>query len=749
MLKQAIGNQTPTVTGASSPEPKAMVLNIDEVFRILRRNLWIIVTSIVVALAISAFALSQATPQYTASAQLLLGQQGRSSTNVSDLVTGITLSDTVIEGELAILESGRVLGRVVEKLRLYEDVEFNPRLQTPSQFAIWVGQIKGLVKSVFRKPPPPATPGNSALEAAAAAESNMLGAYGGVIGALRNRLSVRQEGNSFVVSVSVVSQEPRKAAAIANTIMDEYINYRLETKFNSVERVSDWLDLRLEGLESNVESSENAVLLMREEVSSDSDTLERLEQQMTELTTRLVTKRADLAETRARYEKIREIVEDQGVLGAADVLSSPVIADYRQDLSRLRLEETSVITRFGEDSPKLSPIRFSIAALRAEIEREVTRNIQELENAVDIAQTGVTSLDRGLKELEHLVIERSKEQVQMRQLSRVAEANRLIYEDFLSRFNESREAQNLQQADAEVISYAPPPSAPSSPKIKVSLMLAVAAGLFFALGVVFMREFRRIGFTTADEVSDLTGVPVWATFSKIRMKRHSRTIPSLIPLPERPKLVQEARNLRNYLGVGIEDHSCQTILLTSSISNEGKSTTAMMLGWAATQSAKSCLIIDADMRRPSLSAPWRKDGPPDLVSVLRKDVRLVDAVRRDTDTGCDILPTTQLLEDPTILLSVEQVSEMIEQARAEYDLVIIDSPPMHSLSDALAFARVTDVVLFAVRWRSTPSETVLRCLRILKTVSNGPVGAVLTFVDRRKERHYQYRGYEQAYTAYN
>ncbi|MBY8977370.1 AAA family ATPase [Rhodobacteraceae bacterium NNCM2] len=726
-----------------------MVLSIDDALRILQRNLWVIVSCIAVAVAISVVALSQVTPLYTASAQLLLGEQGRSATNVSDLVTGITLNDTIVEGELAILESGRVLGRVVEKLSLDEDEEFNPNLRTPSQFDKLLGSVKSVIKSLFRKPPPKSTGSNAALDEAAQAESNLLGANGLVIGTLRNRMSVRQQGNSFVVSVSVTSQEPKKAAAITNVIMDEYINYRLETKFNSVERVSAWLDNRLKGLEAEVESSENAVLQMRGQVSSDNNTIERLDQQVTELTTRLVTARADLAETTARYDKINEIVEQQGFLGAADVLTSDAITKIREELTDLRLEETSVITRFGEDSPKLAPIRFSISALQGEIEREVRRNVQELYNTVEISRAGVQSLEEGLRNLEKLVIERSKEQVHLRQLSRVADANLLIYEDFLSRFNESREAQNLQKADAEVISYAPPPSAPSSPKIKVSVMLAVAAGLFFALGIVFLREFRRIGFTTADEVTELTGLPVWCTFSKIRMRKLSRAIPSLIPLRDRPKLVQEARNLRNYLTVGIDDHSCQTILLTSSISNEGKSTTAMMLGWAATQSGKSCLIIDADMRRPSLSSPWRKDGEPDLVSVLRKEVLIEEAVRVDADTGCDILPTNQILEDPTVLLSVDHVADLIQQARSKYDLVVIDSPPMHALSDALAFARVTDVVLFAIRWRSTPSETVMRSVRTLRTVSIGPVGAVLTFVDRRKERHYQYRGYEQSYAAYN
>lgn len=732
----------PSARPSGQPEGQGLTLNFDEILRMLRRHVLMLCAFLIVALGLAVFALTRMTPLYTAPAQFLLGEQGRGGSSFNDLVTGVTLNDAIVEGEMAILQSGRLLGRVVDKLDLDEDPEFNSRLRTPTVFEIWTNKIKSMIKSFLRPAPAPDPNQSEAIGEAAKAEAEILGKFGHVIGELRGRMDVRQQGSSFVIVVAVTSKSPAKAAAIANTILDEYINYRLEAKFAAVQRESDWLNERLAGLEAEVVESENEVLRERERAATDVQTTERLNQQISEATTRLVAARADLAESRARLDKIRRIADLQGLTAAADVMVSEVISGYRRDLADLRREEAAGIRRFGADSPKVLPISQSIETLEAEIEREVGRHMQELANTVDISQSKVDALQAGVKEVERLALEQSKQQVKLGQLARIAAANRLIYEDFLNRFKESRDVQNLQQADAEVISYASPPSQPSSPRIKVTVALAAFAGLFLGLGLMLLIEMRRIGFMTAEAVSEDTGLPIYASFSQARLRGPVRQLIDGRYLKGKAAyLAEEARQLRTYLQVSFDMQVKKVVLITSSVQNEGKTTTALLLAWAVQQSGRSCLIIDGDLRKPSLSRDWRSDDKPDLVSVLQGDVDLKDAVRKDEATGCDLLPTTRMHDDPADLLANGAMDDMIIAARMNYDMVIVDSPPLLPVPDTMVFADQADLVLMMVRWRRTPKSAVRRALSMLQSVTAQSIGGVITLVDRKQERQYHDHGY--------
>ncbi|MEM7507242.1 MAG: polysaccharide biosynthesis tyrosine autokinase [Pseudomonadota bacterium] len=727
---------------SGQPGGQGLTLNLDEILRMLRRHMWMLIAFLVVALGISVFALTRMTPLYTSSAQFLLGEQGRAGSSINDLVTGVTLNDTIIEGEMAILQSGRLLGRVVEKLELHEDPEFNSRLRKPSVFEMWSGKIKSMIKSFLRPAPAPDPNQNDAISEAAKADAEILGKYGAVIGALRGSMNVRQQGNSFVIVVAMTSESPTKAAAIANTILDEYINFRLEAKFEAAQRESDWLNERLAGLEADVVESENEVLRERERATTDAQTTERLNQQISEATTRLVAARADLAESRARLQKIRRIADMQSLAAAADVMVSEVISGYRRDLADLRREEAASIRRFGAESPKVLPITQSIETLETEIEREVGRHLQELSNTVDISQSKVSALQAGVKELELLALEQSKQQVKISQLARIAAANRLIYEDFLNRFKESRDVQNLQQADAEVISYASPPNQPSSPRIKVTVLLAAFAGLFLGLGLMLLIEMRRIGFMTSEAVTEDTGLPVYTSFSQARLRGSVRQLIDGRYLKGKAAyLAEEARQLRTYLQVSFDMQVNKVVLITSSVQNEGKTTTALLLAWAAQQSGRSCLIIDGDLRKPSLSRDWKADDKPDLVSVLQGKADLKDAIRKDEATGCDLLPTTTMHDDPADLLANGAMDDMIIAARMNYDMVVIDSPPLLPVPDTMVFADQADLILMMVRWRRTPKSAVRRALGMLRSVTAQSIGGVMTLVDRKQERQYYDHGY--------
>lgn len=727
------------------------VLNLDEIVRILMRRFWLIAACVVVAVGIAGAILASTTPRYSTSAQIMLGQQGRADPNISDLVSGLSVDNKVIEGEIAILRSGKLLARVVDRLDLTSDAELNPALAKPSATSVAIRSVKRFIKGLFTKPSAPSAPQSEAMAAAASAEADILGENAAVIGALRGRMSARQLGGAYVVNVGFTSTDRRKAAAIANTIVDQYIVDQLEARFEQTRLTTEWLSGRLEDLKLRLEESERAAQEFRAQIGSveGADGSDRLDQQISELTSNLIDARALFAEESARYAQIMRIVDEQGAIEASDALSSDIIDTYRRQLGNLRQSEAQTIARSGPDSPRLAPVRLSIQSIGAEIEREVNRLIDERRNAVDLAEARVNSLAKSLRELEVASIAQSRELVQYNQLEREADANRLIYESFLARFKESREVANLQRADARVISYASVPGGPSSPKVTVTLALAIMGGGAVGVGIAFLLAFFNNAFITPEQITQKLGVPVLASFSRIRLGWSKRNPVDFAQAKPHSTFAEEARSLRSQLLLGRGGEASQVVTVTSCLPSEGKTSTSLLLAWANSQIDRSCVIVDCDIRRPALTRYYEEDGGEDIVSVLKGEATLDDALRYNETHGVHVLPAIRATRDPSGLFTSRNAEKMVKELRERFELVIFDTAPIFALSDAMALAKQSDMVLFAVRWKSTPVAAVERCMKSLRDIDVHNIGAVMTLINRREEAYYQFRGYTKSYAKYS
>ena len=319
------------------PQP---ALTVKDVFAFFRKRVVLIGTCMFIAAAISAWNVSGVSPVYSAGGQLLLGEQGRDNNNV-ELLEAQLLNNSVIEGELAILRSSTLLARVVEHLQLIDTPEFNPALR-PVVEPTWIESItattsdfiRGIVDIFLQDPPtstvaeaPEAGDGDtevelSPIQAAAMANPESQGPTGAAIRKLRRSVSVRQQGASFVVAVNANSSNPELAAALSNTLMREYISFTAEKRLNAAKQFANFLEQRVDELAATLEASEKEALAFRAVIESNADSSARLEQQMSELTSKLVDARAQLAEAEARSTRVAEITENEGVLAAADVLTS-------------------------------------------------------------------------------------------------------------------------------------------------------------------------------------------------------------------------------------------------------------------------------------------------------------------------------------------------------------------------------------------------------------------------------------------
>lgn len=475
-----------------------------ELFSVLQRGWKIIALTTLMFVVLIALQLVRATPRYDAYAQMLLGEQGLSDRVAFNLVESATLSNSVIEGELAVLRSNALLVRVAQRLELDTVPEFNPTLIEDTEPSMLDG-LKTSVKSMLGlgASDDEENTAPSGIDLAAQVGNVQMGEFGVVVGNLRKAISVRQLGTSYVVQVSATTEDADLSAAISNALMEEYIAFLAEKRFKAAQRFVRWLENRVGELATILEKSERDVLEFRAKMEGEADSRSRLEQQMRELTTRLVDQRAQLTEAEAMYSEFELTVKRAGLLSAADLLASNMILELRSELEQLRQRETMIVNAFGENTPKQEPLRRSLQNIEEQISTEVTREMERLKNRSEVLAVVVSSLEKSLSEMSTQVIAQSGKEIQLNQLERVAEANREVYREFLARFKETSELSNLETPDADVISYASPPTSASYPRKKMALGLALFGGLFAGAAFVIAADRMPKRIRTAESLSPI------------------------------------------------------------------------------------------------------------------------------------------------------------------------------------------------------------------------------------------------------
>ena len=748
-----LGNPDQTVARAGND----FVLNLSEVARLLRKGLWVIATTTFIGGLISAFAVLQVTPTFTATSQILLGQQSRADDALGNLFQGLELDNREIAGQIAIMESGPILSRVSETLNLEQTPEFNPALRPPPPepglISQWTQTAEDLVKRLLganpdAEPTASNTVGSGQTEAeddpvlkASLAEQTRLRNQEDYVGQLAGALRIRQQGSSALVNISYISTDPTMAAAVANTLADEYIAAQLEEKFSSTRRVTEGLNERIADLELRLEASERAVLEFRDQMlGTESGGSERLEQQIRELSSRFVDVSARRAELDAELREVGELIALGGNLAVVGLLDSEVVRQLQQERSDLQLRSAQLSARFDEGDSRLASLIDNIRQVEEALEQEVERLRSELASEAAVAQARERSIGEQLRNLERRYLTLSQQLIRLAQLEREAEASRLVYETFLTTFTQTSETLGLQEADARVISYAKPPPFPSAPNKKVSVALGLVAGFMCGIGLVFLRALFDNTINTTERLRQLLGrVPVAASFPVVRFGLWRTDPLSVLDRQSGQRVTEAARKLRNTVMLRAHRTGWK-VAMVSAEPGEGKTTTSLLMAHAVATAGKDCVVVETDLRKGSISQVLSLPQGPDLVDVLEGSAELDEALVRDKATGIVVLPARPGAQDPGGLLMSDQMRSVTEALEARFDMIIYDTPPLMAVSDALPILRNADDIIMVVCWRRSKARHLRDCLNALREVGISLNYATMTMA-RKESASQNYHGY--------
>ena len=456
---------------------------------------------------------------------------------------------------------------------------------------------------------------------------------------------------------------------------------------------------------------------------------------MAQLNTRLVTARADVAEKKAKVDLLQTLEAHGGDVQNLPEAMNSVLAGLRNQLGEISLRQAGMAARLGESNPEVIKARAEQADIKRAIAIESQAVAQNVRNEYSLALAHQQLIEKILQDATGETNVASKTAIELRELEEAASVNRSLFEDFLKRVSVIHELSGDQARLGRIIVPAIPPGTPTFPRKMLILSGALIAGLGLGIGGAWAREQLSSGFITSREAEEQLGLPLLVSIGRRRARAIPMAMPSHIRLDPLSRLSETVRTLRVSIQMAEIEKSPKVVQVTSALPGEGKTTTSLMLATSFSGSGLKTLIIDADLRNPSVSRYFGLQKEIELVDVLLDQADPESAVQFDELHGLWVLPVGAKSQRSGDLLTFDRANKLIERYRSIFDCVVIDTPPVGHVVDARIVSNVVDKTIFVVKWRATDREIVRENIRLMPD-QRKIAGLVFNFVDEKVAKRY-------------
>ncbi|MEQ1941762.1 polysaccharide biosynthesis tyrosine autokinase [Mesorhizobium sp. VNQ89] len=750
MLVQLQKNWPAETPPPSSPvEAEAGLLSIANLLAILRRRALLIGIAVAAMIVVGLLYIVTTKPMFDSTALVYLDIEnaqlvGGNEQNTSG--TPASLSDVDVNSQLQIIRSEKIALSVIEQLGISDADEFR---RPPNLIVQLITRGMGVIRSMVRLGPPPAV-----VEEA--------GVPRFVVEEFSKRLRVDRVDDTFVLGISFTSENADRAAAVANAVANAYLEEKLDARYESVRRASTWLEGRLSELREKAVASDQLVQQYKREhgiIDTNTGGGQLLsDTQLTDLSARLVEAQKETATRRARYDQIAQMIASGNPdASVVDSLSSPVISQLRAQYSRIAQQEADISRRYGAEHDAAQRARSQMEDINGLILRELGRIEQVYKSDLEVAQKQEAELSQQMEGFTTRSTDIAEARVRLRELERNAEADQNLYESFLDRYKSALQQQSFPITDARVLTEASPARKKSSPKTVITLALSTVAGLALGLLLALGRELADRTFRTPGQIEQVLGVPCLGILPKLgrgqtRRALHtarkegtsarllSRDLGVLQHVVKAPlsRFAETLRSVKLAFDFAPGDGGMRVIGVVSSMPGEGKSTVSMNIAQLIASSGNSVLVIDADLRSPTLTREVTPDAEAGLFEFLVNNVPINDLIYSDDAKRLKFLPAAGKggAEQKTDLIGSGKMAQLLTAARQTYNYVIVDLPPLAPVIDAKAVAGSVDGFVFVVEWGETSIATVSDALHNAPHVNQKIIGCVLNKADENTLRLY-------------
>lgn len=610
----------------------------------------------------------------------------------------------VVETEVSVVKSAESARAVVQQLNLVNDKEFSgklaplPRNPTPAQLAERVDAVA------------------ANLSAAVSAE---------------------REKSTYIIDLSARSTDSVKAARIANAFAQQYIESTVNRRTGTAQRQSNFLDKRLSELADEAAAADQKLAQYQASaglVSLSSGNTTVTDQQIAPLASQLATAESEAAAARAKVSTALAQIRTGGIEAVSAVLNSEVIRNLRAQRAQLLAAKSEVSTRYGPKHPETMKVDEQLRVLDGQLNDEAKRVISGLQSEASAATARANSLKSDLASLRQQRAEVTRSSAQAETYQRQADASKAAYDRLAQQAQSTSQAAQSSLSQASVVESATPPTRPSEPK--KNLLLAAAFCLAFALGgaTIVAQEIMSAGLKTVTDVRRL-GLEVLATVPRLESPFVSRS-PAASYVVKHPmgSFSEAFRVIRHSLALGARQ-SPRVIAITSTLPNEGKTSSALSLARVMAFAGERTLVIDTDLRRAGILSSMGVEASIGLAEVLRGEASVEDAIIKDQVENVFVLPIAQTIFSPEDMFSGNAMPDLLAKVRDHFDHIILDCPPLLGVADARTVATLADAVILMIRWNHTPKNAIKSALSWLAMDKANVVGAVLTMVDSYVEAY--------------
>jgi succinoglycan biosynthesis transport protein ExoP len=751
----------------STPDGVALKELYTELISFLRRQRSTIVFAFLTAIALAACYLLTAAPWYTGHAVLVLDSHKPQLFQSTSALADVPVDSAAVDTQIEVLFSENIALSVIKDLHLDNDPEF---ISPPRGLK---GTVLGIVNDLINVALPSREPSNASAPSAEFQYTQW------ALNTFQSRLKARRIGLTYAIQIDFQSLNPDRAAQIANAVGHAYVMDALEAKYQAMRRAASWLQDRLKELREESGNAERAVIDYKAK-NNIVDTGGRLinEQQLAEINSALVQARAMTAEAKARLDRVEQILaagdvdpSTSATATVTDSLHNEVINRLRQQYLDLDAKASDWTRKYGATHLAVINVHNQMRELRRTMFEELQRIAEAYKSDYEIAKTREGSVQKSLNQIISESQTTNEAQITLHSLESSAQTSRALYDSFLQRYMESVQQQSFPVSDSRVITQARRPLGKSSPNALLVLGLAGVGGLILGCGIGVLRDISDRVFRTTAQVGErlhadcISVVPLMKEAvnsgavarparpaDRVRARAIIRDRSVLWTVIDSPlsRFAEAIRAIKVAADAGSVVKENKVIGITSSLPNEGKSTVATSLAEVIARGGARVVLVDCDLRNPTLSRKLARDAKSGLLEVISSRISLDDVLWTEPSTGFSFLPTVVMsrITHSSEILASEATRHLFKRLRETYDYVIVDLSPLAPVVDVRVMTSLIDSFVFVVEWGRVKIDVAEHALNNARGVYENLLGVVLNKADMNAFVRYEGRRGNYYYNRY-
>jgi polysaccharide biosynthesis transport protein len=736
-----------TGAAATAALPEDGTLDLRDLWRLIAKHKWLLVSMVVAGVAAALLVSFIRTPLYLATSTLQVDKRAAKVVKFgqADESGNQELDERTAMGtQLELLKSRVLAERVIDELRLDRlglDTTDRPRLRGDAPKAEeaaegdeantgWQAFGRNLMKKMEDSYDKMAVSSANSEEQLNREE---------VVEAFMKTVKVEQVRLSRVVQVQVENADPQLAARIANTVAQTFIALNLERRLESSSYAKNFLEQQLTLAKARLEESERklqAYARSRNILTLDEKT-NVVNQTYVEYSAALSKAEQELIKTESEYEAIRTRPDT-----AKQVLESRTIEAYKAQRQKFDAEYQESAKLFKDDFPKMRQLKAQMDDLDAKINAEVQGILTSVKNQLDTARRQEALIRTRLKETRSEIVSGQEQGVDFNLYKREVDTNRELYNGLLQQVKEVGVAGGVETNNVQIVDKAQVPLFPYKPKLPLNAAIGLVAGLVLGLAFIFMMESFDDSIKFADEVEKLLGVPLLGVIPKVKAATGKNSLALLAHSDPRGHVAEAYRSVRTALQFSTSEGAPRRLVVTSTTKNEGKSTTSLALAINFAQLGGKVVLVDADMRNPTVHKFLLMGNTHGLSNYLAGSHPDGDLVRPTDVDNLYVMTAGPIPPSPVDLLTGPRMGELMDLLQAQgAQYIIFDGPPVLGLADAIVLGNQVQSVLYVAQASQTRKSHVKDAFRRLRMAGIMPRGVVLTKTTAQNTAYYTYESY--------